>query len=144
QVRIEQHGEIWVVSGDYKLAPDPTCAPFEPIRCHTFVTESTFGLPIFRWPDQNEMLAEINAWWRGNQQAGKASVLFAYPLGKAQRILAAIDPSIGPVFCHGAVARINAIYRAQGIALPLCGETAELAGTTDWSKALTLAPPSAH
>ena len=107
QVRIEHGGEVWVVSGDYKLAPDPTCAPFEPVRCHTFVTESTFGLPIFRWPPKAEVLAEINAWWRANQQAGKASVLFAYPLGKAQRVLAGVDASIGPIHAHGAVERFS-------------------------------------
>ncbi len=66
QVRIEHRGEVWVVSGDYKTDPDPTCAPFEPVRCHTFVTESTFGLPIYRWPSQAAVFGEINAWWRAN------------------------------------------------------------------------------
>jgi putative mRNA 3-end processing factor len=88
QVRIEAKGEVWVVSGDYKLAPDPTCAPFEPVRCHTFVTESTFGLPVFRWPPESEVLDAIHQWWRGNRENGKASLLFAYPVGKAQRVLA--------------------------------------------------------
>src|SRR5579872_5965471 len=87
QVRIEHEGEVWVVSGDYKLAPDSTCAPFEPLRCHTFVTESTFGLPIFRWPAETEVVAAIHSWWRGNQAAGRASLLFAHALGKAQRML---------------------------------------------------------
>jgi putative mRNA 3-end processing factor len=144
QIRMEHRGEIWVFSGDYKLAPDPTCTPFEPVRCHTFVTESTFALPIFRWPDGAATMADIHSWWRANQQSGKASVLFAYPLGKAQRILAAIDPSIGPIFCHGAVERINSIYRAQGIALPMSAETGGVPKTTDWSKALILAPTSAQ
>ena len=118
QVRLEQQGEVWVVSGDYKLTPDPTCAPFEPLRCHTFVTESTFALPIFRWPDEAATFAAINAWWRANREAGRTSVLFAYPLGKAQRVLAGIDPSIGPIAAHPSVDRYNAIYRGQGIALP--------------------------
>lgn len=96
QVRLERGGEVWVVSGDYKLAPDATCRPFEPVRCRTFVTESTFGLPIFRWRDEHEVLAEIAAWWRGNQEAGRASLLFAYSLGKAQRILAAWTGKSGP------------------------------------------------
>jgi putative mRNA 3-end processing factor len=69
-----------VVSGDYKLEPDPTCAAFEPVACDTFVTESTFGLPIYRWPPEAEVFAEIGNWWAANQQAGKASVLFAYGL----------------------------------------------------------------
>lgn len=141
QVRIEQHGQIWVVSGDYKLAPDPTCARFEPIRCHTFITESTFGLPIFRWPDQNETLGEINAWWRGNQQTGKASLLFVYPLGKAQRVLAGIDPAIGPVFTHGSVEQFNRIYRDSGLPLAATEYVRSAPAKTDWSRALILAPP---
>jgi putative mRNA 3-end processing factor len=125
QVRLEHHGEVWVVSGDYKLASDPTCAPFEPQRCHTFISESTFALPIFRWPEEAVTLAAINAWWRANREAGKTSVLFAYPLGKAQRVLAGIDASIGPIAAHPAVARYNAIYREQGIALPETGPVTE-------------------
>ena len=94
QVRIESGGEVWVVSGDYKLEPDPTCAAFEPVACDTFVTESTFGLPIYRWPPEAEVFAEIRSWWTANQQAGKASVLFAYSLGKAQRVLAGIEAGL--------------------------------------------------
>jgi putative mRNA 3-end processing factor len=118
QVRIEHRGEVWVVSGDYKLAPDPTCAPFEPIRCHTFVTESTFGLPIFRWAPERDTLAAIHDWWRSNRESGKTSVLFAYPLGKAQRALAALDASIGPIWAHDAVERYSRAYREAGVALP--------------------------
>ena len=143
QVRIELSGEIWVVSGDYKLAADPTCLPFEPVRCHTFVTESTFGLPIFRWPEQNEVLAEINAWWRANQQAGKASVLFAYPLGKSQRVLAGVDRSIGPIYTHGAVEAFNRLYRECGIPLPATEYAKAAPPKTDWSRGLILAPPMA-
>ncbi|PYT33864.1 MAG: ligase-associated DNA damage response exonuclease [Acidobacteria bacterium] len=143
QVRIEYQGQIWVVSGDYKLAPDPTCAGFEPVQCHTFITESTFGLPIFRWPEPGETLDEINAWWRANQQAAKASVLFAYPLGKAQRVLAGIDSSIGPIYTHGAVEQFNGIYRDGGIALPLAQYARSAPPKTDWTRTLILAPPMA-
>jgi putative mRNA 3-end processing factor len=143
QVRIAHRGEIWVVSGDYKLAADPTCAAFGPIRCHTFVTESTFGLPIFRWPEAREALEEINAWWRGNQQAGKASVLFAYPLGKAQRVLAACDSAIGPIYTHGAIEQFNRIYRECGIALPETVYARTAPPKTDWTRALIVAPPLA-
>lgn len=143
QVRIERGGEVWVVSGDYKLAPDPTCPPFEAVRCHTFVTESTFGLPIFRWREERELLAEIAAWWRGNQEAGRASLLFAYPLGKAQRLLAGIDPAIGPIYTHGAVENLNAIYRQAGVALAPTIHAAAAPGGTVWSRALVIAPPSA-
>jgi len=140
QVRIEHGGEVWVVSGDYKLAPDPTCTPFDPLRCHTFVTESTFGLPIFRWPAASEVIQAIQAWWRTNQEAGRASLLFAHPLGKAQRLLALLDPSIGPIHTHAAVDPITQIYRQQGIALA----PAQVAEEGPWSRALILAPPSLH
>ena len=143
QVRIEYQGQIWVVSGDYKLAPDPTCTSFDPVQCHTFITESTFGLPIFLWPEPGETLDEINAWWRANQQAGKTSVLFAYPLGKAQRVLAGIDSSIGPIYTHGAVERFNAIYRDGGVALPVTQYARSALPKTDWTRALILAPPMA-
>jgi putative mRNA 3-end processing factor len=138
QIRIEHGGEVWVVSGDYKLAPDPTCPPFEPLRCHLFVTESTFGLPIFRWTDAARIIVEIEQWWRGNQQSGRASILFAYPVGKAQRILASLDASAGPLVFDEAVERVNAIYRGQGIALP------PGAAASDFSAALIVAPPSAQ
>lgn len=144
QVRLEQHGQVWVVSGDYKLEPDPTCTPFEPVRCHVFITESTFGLPIYRWPAPETVFAEINSWWRANQAAGKASLLFGYALGKAQRLLAGVDPSIGPIFTHGAVERLNRDYRYSHIALPNTTYVSEAANSTPWSQALIVAPPSAH
>jgi Cft2 family RNA processing exonuclease len=89
QVRIEHAGRIWVVTGDFKLQADPTCPPFEPLRCHGLVMESTFGLPIFRWPAPEQVLDQINRWWTHNRRAKKTSLLFAYSLGKAQRILPA-------------------------------------------------------
>ena len=138
QVRVEVAGEVWVVSGDYKLAADRTCAPFEPLRCHTFVTESTFGLPIFRWPAEAGIFHAIHTWWRGNQEAGKASLLFAHPLGKAQRLLAGLDSSLGPIHVHGSMERLTSIYRDQG------AELAATVATADWRRALILAPPMAH
>jgi putative mRNA 3-end processing factor len=138
QVRLERGGEVWVVSGDYKLGADPTCAPFEPVRCHTFVTESTFGLPVFRWRGQGEVMAEIHAWWRGNQEAGKRSLLFAYPLGKAQRLLAALDAGVGPIHVHESVETYSRLYREQDVALP-----APEAGKVT-PRALVLAPPGTH
>jgi hypothetical protein len=118
QVRLEHGGRVWVASGDYKTEPDGTCTPFEPVPCDTFITESTFGLPIYRWPTQAVLFAEIDAWWRANAQAGRASVLFCYAFGKAQRILHGVDASIGPIVVHGAVEPLNAVYRAAGVALP--------------------------
>lgn len=144
QVRVEHRGEVWVVSGDYKTEADPTCTPFEPVRCHTFVTESTFGLPIYRWRPDREVFAEIDAWWRANAAAGRASVLFGYALGKAQRLLAGIDASIGPVFTHGAVERLNEDYRAGGVPLPETRNPTALPRGTDWGGAMVVAPPSAQ
>jgi putative mRNA 3-end processing factor len=144
QVRLEQHGETWAVSGDYKLQPDPTCTAFEPIRCHTFVSESTFGLPIYRWPEPDQVFAEINGWWNANRSAGKTTVLYAYALGKAQRLLAGIDTSCGPIFTHGAVERMNEAYREDGARLPSTIHVAAADRKTDWSASLVLAPPSAH
>lgn len=144
QVRVEHRGQVVVVSGDYKTEPDATCTGFEPVRCHTFITESTFGLPIYRWPPQAEVFGEINAWWRANQEAGKASLLFGYALGKAQRMLAGLDPSIGPIFTHGAVEPLNEAYRATGIPLPATTPVSAASKDTDWSRALVVAPPSAQ
>jgi putative mRNA 3-end processing factor len=138
QVRIERGGEVWVVSGDYKLAPDRTCPPFEPLRCHGFVTESTFALPVFRWPEEREVFAEIHAWWRASQVAGKAGMLFAHPLGKAQRLLAGLDVSIGPIHVHESVERLSRLYREQGVALPAAGAPGDL------RRALAVAPLSAR
>lgn len=143
QVRLEYRGDTWVVSGDYKLASDATCAAFEPQRCRIFVTESTFALPVFRWREPGEVFREINAWWRDNQAAGKASVLFAYPLGKAQRVLSGIESATGPIYTHGLVERFNRIYRECGVALPATLYARSAPAKTDWTRALILAPPMA-
>ncbi|HEU4474860.1 MAG TPA: ligase-associated DNA damage response exonuclease [Gemmatimonadales bacterium] len=143
QVRVERDGEVWVVSGDYKTDPDPTATPFEPVRCHTFVTESTFGLPVYRWPPQEEVLRDVNNWWRANQESGKCSLLYGYALGKAQRLLAGLDPALGPILTHGAVERMTAVYREGGVPLPRTIHAASLGRETDWSRAIVLAPPSA-
>jgi putative mRNA 3-end processing factor len=144
QIRIAHAGTVTVVSGDYKLARDPTCTPFEPVRCDTFYTESTFGLPIFRWDDSATTLQSILTWWERNRADRRASVLFAYALGKAQRILAGLVELAGelpPVFCHGAVERINAAYRESGIALPPTIAVADAPADAHWANALILAPP---
>lgn len=143
QIRVEHKGEVWVVSGDYKLEQDGISAPFEPVRCDTFITECTFGLPVFNWAPPRSVTDDINAWWRANAAAGRFSVCGAYSLGKAQRILAALDPSIGPILCHGAVEGTNAVLRAQGVSLP---ETTYVTPELDVKSvpgAFVLAPPSA-
>ena len=144
QVRIEHAGEVWVVSGDYKLQPDSTCVPFESMRCHTFITESTFGLPIYRWRDPREIFGDLNRWWSENRAAGRASVIYAYALGKAQRVIANVDPSIGPIYTHGAVEPLNDAYRASGVPLVPTRRVSEMPRGHDFSDALIVAPPSAQ
>ena len=117
QVRVEYKGEVWAFSGDYKTQPDPSCEAFELVPCNTFITESTFGLPIYQWDDSRVLYQEVEDWWRSNQILGRTSVLFAYALGKAQRILAGINPELGPILVHGSVDRFLPHYRAAGMPL---------------------------
>ena len=118
QVRIEYKGEVWVVSGDYKTENDGFSGEFEPVKCHTFITESTFGLPVFKWKAQEEVLKEINQWLGSNAHEGKCSILCAYALGKAQRLIYNLDHGIGRVFVHGAVHNVNEALKASGAKLP--------------------------
>lgn len=124
QVRVQhtKTDETWCVSGDYKAdpsqAPDPTAESFEPVPCDTFISETTFALPIYRWPDRAEIARDMNAWWRANASAGRTSVLLAYSLGKAQRVLRMLDPSIGPIGVHGAIPKLSAVYEKHGVVLP--------------------------
>ena len=143
QVRLEHKGEVVVISGDYKTLPDPTCEEFEPVTCHTFITESTFGLPIYRWQPNDVLFEEINAWWRDCQNQNKTAVVFAYALGKAQRILGGVDREIGPILVHGAVHRFLDEYRAQGIDLPDANYASVEHAKVSKGKALLIAPPSA-
>lgn len=143
QIRVAHKGEVWVVSGDYKIEPDGVSEPFEPVACDAFITECTFGLPVFKWRPQAEVMADINGWWRACAAEGRIAALGAYSLGKAQRLLAHLDPSIGPILTHGAVENTNAVLRGQGIDLP---DTVPV--TPDLPKeaqknGLVLAPPSA-
>jgi putative mRNA 3-end processing factor len=172
QVRIEHAGRVWVVSGDYFLsahddddneageagaASRRTCEPFEPVRCECFITESTFGLPVYRWRRRAEVFAEINDWWRANAEAGRASLLMGYSFGKAQRLLAGVDAGIGPIVVHGAVEPLIAAYRACGVALPETTVLPALGGTgavstkraaararrrDELARALVIAPPA--
>lgn len=146
QVRVEHAGRVWVASGDYKLDADPTCDAFEPVRCDTFITESTFGLPIYRWDPPQTVFDGIDSWWRHNASEGRASVLFCYSFGKAQHILAGVDAAMGPIFCHGAVDPLNRAYRDAGVALPPVRAVSEIAvkDKAIFKQALIVAPPSAQ
>lgn len=141
QVRLQWRDQVWVVSGDYKLDEDPTCTPFEPVACHTFITESTFGLPVYRWPEPSAVMQQINAWWAENVKHHRASVLYAYSLGKGQRVLAGVDASIGPIITHSSLNAINDAYRAAGIRLPPTKGVTEV-DAADCQHALVLAPPA--
>ena len=143
QIRVEVGGEVWVASGDYKLEDDGLSTPFEPVRCHAFITESTFGLPVFRWQPQAEVSAQINAWWRASVADGKTPMLGAYALGKAQRLLRMLDPDIGPILTHAAGENTNAVLRAQGISLPDTVLVTKDTKIADHPGALVLATPSA-
>jgi putative mRNA 3-end processing factor len=138
---------VWVASGDYFTSghthdTNTTCAAFEPVRCHCFITESTFGLPIYRWRPQAELMAEINTWWAANAAAGRASLLLGYSFGKAQRMLAGVDAGIGPIAVHGAVEPLNEAYRAAGVALPPTLRLEAVQDKTLLRRALVVAPPA--
>ena len=143
QIRVEHKGEVWVFTGDYKLQHDGISVPFEPIQCHSFITECTFGLPAFKWRPQDEVFTDINDWWKQNKAEGKTSVLFGYSLGKAQRIIKHLDPSIGKIYTHAAVENLNDVLREQ-ITLP---ETIRITKEIDKKEIagnIIIAPPSAH
>jgi len=143
QIRIEHAGRVWVVSGDYKRQSDPTCAPFEPLACDVFVSESTFALPVYRWPPVARVIEQIVSWWRSNRERELASVLFCYSLGKAQRLLAELAPyTSAPVHVHSAMTELVEVYRGAGIAM------APTVAATDqrperYRGALMLVPPNA-
>ena len=142
QIRVEVGGEVWVVSGDYKITPDGVSEPFEPVTCHAFISECTFGLPVFTWDRQADVIDQINRWWADCAAAGKTAAIGAYSLGKAQRILANVDGTIGPILTHGAVEGTNAVLRAQGVALPETVQATKDVTAKTHPGALVIAPPS--
>jgi putative mRNA 3-end processing factor len=143
QIKLEYKGEIWVLSGDYKLENDGISVPFESVKCHTFITECTFGLPSFKWENQDVVFNDINAWWRKNQERGLPSVIAAYSLGKAQRIIKNLDPSIGKIFTHGAIENTHDVLRNQGFPIPEGLKVENTLKADHFKGALLIAPPSA-
>jgi putative mRNA 3-end processing factor len=142
QIRVEVGGEVWVVSGDYKTEPDGLAEDFTPVACHTFISECTFGLPVFRWDPQPKVMSGIADWWAANAAQGKTSILGAYSFGKAQRLMAGL-PLIGPILTHGAVEEMTEVLRQQGYPLPpTIRATADVTAKTH-PGALVIAPPSA-
>ena len=143
-VRLEYRGYVVLVTGDYKLGTDPTCRPWQPVKCHLMVTESTFGLPIYRWEEQQMTFDAINAWWRESASQGKCCLLYGYAVGKSQRLLAGLDASIGPIYTHGAVEKGNDAYRQSGVLLPNTTAVSALPKSTSYAGAMVIAVPSAH
>jgi putative mRNA 3-end processing factor len=143
QIRVEHKGEVWVFTGDYKDEEDGVAVPYEPVKCHTFITECTFGLPAFKWQPQAEVFTEINNWWQQNKEDGRTSVIFGYSLGKAQRLLKHLDTSIGKIYTHGAIENMTEVIRP----LSEMPETTRVTRDTkknEFKGNIVVAPPSAH
>jgi putative mRNA 3-end processing factor len=143
QVRLEHLGKVVVVSGDYKVEDDGLSQPFEPVKCHEFVSECTFGLPIYKWDSQREIFKEMNDWWRTNASRGRNSVIFGYSLGKAQRIINNLDRSIGNIFVHGAIFNTNEALIANGVKVAEVPKIPQETSKNDLKGAMIIAPPSA-
>jgi putative mRNA 3-end processing factor len=144
QIRVEYKGEVWVISGDYKLENDGLSGQFEPVKCQHFISECTFGLPIYKWKKQDVIFNDIQDWIRKNKQRGKSSILFAYSLGKAQRLLPAVSAVTDRILVHGAVYNVHMSLVNAGIQLP---EVHRVTPDTpkEWLKSsVVIAPSSAE
>jgi putative mRNA 3-end processing factor len=142
QIRVEHKGVIWVVSGDYKTDDDGISTPFEPVKCHHFISECTFGMPVYSWKPQAEIFTDVNNWWRTNVDNGVATVIVGYSLGKAQRILQNLDLSIGKVYTHGVIENTNEALRRNGVILNPTERITTESSKEEVRKGIILAPPS--
>jgi len=143
QIRVEHKGEVWVFTGDYKTEDDGLAVPYEVVKCHTFITECTFGLPAFKWLPQQQVFNDINNWWQQNQDDGRTSILFGYSLGKAQRLLKHLDTSIGKIYTHGAVENMTEVVR-EIADLPPTEKITRETKKEDIKGNIVIAPPSTH
>ncbi|WP_304036014.1 ligase-associated DNA damage response exonuclease [Mesonia mobilis] len=143
QIRVEHKGEVWVFTGDYKTEDDGLAVPYEMVKCHTFITECTFGLPAFKWLPQQQVFNDINNWWQQNQDDGRTSILFGYSLGKAQRLLKHLDTSIGKIYTHGAVENMTEVVR-EIADLPPTEKITRDTKKEDIKGNIVIAPPSTH
>lgn len=142
QVRLEHKGEVCVVSGDYKTEGDNLTEKFEPVRCHTFVTESTFALPVFNWRPQENVLDAIVNWWKRNRECGLISVISAYSLGKSQRLICGLLEYVDKLYVHSSIEEVNKVLRISGYKVP---EVLPVPNSMDRKKmkgALMIVPPS--
>ena len=145
QVRVEIDGEVWVVSGDFKRAPDPSCEPFEIVECDTFITEATFALPIYVWDDGETVARKCAEWIRENKEKGKCSILFGYSLGKTQRMLAHLKEYFDEtVYVHGAIEPLTRIYREAGIEMLPTQKIVDQPDDFDWGGKIVMSPPSGY
>ena len=145
QIRVAHEDEVWVFTGDFKRDPDPTCAPYEVVPCNVFICEATFAFPIYAWPDIHEEINQLLQWVQTCAHAGKAALLYAYSLGKAQRILAHLHGRMHqPVLLHGGMVRGVQVYRDAGIHMADTQPLLELPADTNFAGRLVLAPPSAQ
>lgn len=143
QIRVEYAGEVWVASGDYKTENDGLSGEFEPIKCNTFITESTFGLPIYNWKSQAEIYSAIQQWVLANKAAERTSVLIAYSLGKAQRVLQAVAKVSDNIHVHGAIWNMHETLVNAGWDLPAVKRVQPDTPKEDFKNGVVIAPPSA-
>ncbi len=144
QVRVEYKGEIWVFTGDYKIEDDGISTPYEPVKCHSFITESTFGLPIYKWQPQQQIFNDMQNWIAANKAAGKASIFFAYSLGKAQRILQPLAQTGIPIYSHGAVYNVHTTLQQAGWDLPNIKKITADTTKAELKECIVIAPSSAE
>lgn len=143
QVRLEYKGEVWVASGDYKTVDDGISGSFEAVKCNVFITECTFGLPIYHWKPQVIIYKEIQDWIQRNQAEEKTSVLIAYSLGKAQRVLTAAAGVSNNIFGHGAICNAQDVLQANGWQFPEVKRITADTSREALKAGVVIAPPSA-
>lgn len=142
QIKVSYKGEMVVFSGDYKTANDGFSEAFEPVKCHTFITESTFGLPVYHWQDQKWVFNEMEEWCKNNRNNGQLSILYGYSLGKAQRILQGLPESVGPIFTHSTIEAVLNVMRNQGVSLKNTMPVNEHLTRAELLSGVIIAPPA--
>ncbi len=144
QVRLEYKGEVWVFTGDFKTENDGISTPYEPVKCHTFITESTFALPIYKWQPQQDIFIEMQTFIAANKAAGKSSIFIAYSLGKAQRILQPLADTGLPIYAHGAVYNVHQTLVNAGWKLPEVKKITPETTKEELKECIVIAPSSAE
>lgn len=141
QIRIEHKGEVWVITGDYKTEPDKVSGDYELLKCDTFITETTFALPIYQWQPQSHIMNEILNWYKYNLTLGKSTIVLAYALGKSQRIIQNIPDEI-PIYTHTTVEDTNKVLREAGLKLRKTIQINSRVSKKDIQRGIVIAPSS--